>query len=196
VPCSPLPGTADPGGEVAAGHLSPEDGQLMAKDENLDVVLPAVRRTCRKDDQTAQEQVDEAKSMDESPSDRRPDPTNVLAIRMIDGFRALQAPSLGKKHCPTCGQATITTCPNCDAEILGEYIVPGVIGAGSGYSPPAYCHECGSRYPWTERALEAARELTSEDDELSDADKELLASSLDESRTRLGLNWRRVASSA
>jgi hypothetical protein len=31
----------------------------MAKDENLDVVVPAVRRAGRKDDQAAQEQVDE-----------------------------------------------------------------------------------------------------------------------------------------
>jgi hypothetical protein len=31
----------------------------MAKDENLDVVLPTVRGAGRKDDQTAQEQVDE-----------------------------------------------------------------------------------------------------------------------------------------
>ena len=32
----------------------------MAKDENLDVVVPAVRRAGRKDDQAAQEQVDES----------------------------------------------------------------------------------------------------------------------------------------
>jgi hypothetical protein len=31
----------------------------MTKDENLDVVLPTVRRAGRKDDQTAQEQIDE-----------------------------------------------------------------------------------------------------------------------------------------
>jgi hypothetical protein len=43
-----------PAAKSRPAHLSPEDGQLMAKDENLDVVLPAVRRTCRKDDQTAQ----------------------------------------------------------------------------------------------------------------------------------------------
>jgi hypothetical protein len=40
------------------------------------------------------------------------------------------------------------------------------------YDAPRHCHECGKAYPWTERALEAARDLIALSDRLSIQEKE------------------------
>lgn len=59
--------------------------------------------------------------------------------------------------CTMCGSKTISSCPNCGARILGYHNIPGVIHAF--YDIPAYCHQCGKPYPWTEEKLKAAKEL-------------------------------------
>jgi hypothetical protein len=40
------------------------------------------------------------------------------------------------------------------------------------YDAPRHCRECGKPYPWTQRAVEAARDLISLSEKLSDAEKE------------------------
>jgi hypothetical protein len=61
------------------------------------------------------------------------------------------------KFCKKCGEPGISTCPQCSGKIHGMKAL------GRGWAPflgpAAYCHECGKPYPWTERALAAAREL-------------------------------------
>ena len=88
-------------------------------------------------------------------------------------------PQHSKKFCDKCGAATTTTCQACSAPIQGDYYVPNFIGA-SHYSPPAFCHNCGKPYPWTEARLKAAHELSDELDNLTDDEKESLKKSLDE----------------
>lgn len=66
-------------------------------------------------------------------------------------------PELREAFCSQCGEATSTNCQKCNAPIRGDYHVEGVFG--SGYEPPAFCHNCGSRFPWTERKIAGAVEL-------------------------------------
>jgi hypothetical protein len=84
---------------------------------------------------------------------------------------------LRKNFCPKCGAQTIHECPHCGENIQGDYIVPGVVVAGRSRRAPAYCHNCGQAFPWTEARLEAARQLTLETEELGE-EKESLAGSL------------------
>ena len=53
--------------------------------------------------------------------------------------------------------------------------------AGSGpYRPPKYCGECGKPFPWTEKALQAAKEYTDELVELTPDEKVMLKEVLDD----------------
>lgn len=88
-------------------------------------------------------------------------------------------PQHSKNFCDRCGAATTTTCQTCGGPIQGEYHAPGVIVV-SEYAPPAFCHNCGKPYPWTEARLQAARDLSDELDNLSEDEKENLKKSLDD----------------
>jgi hypothetical protein len=77
-------------------------------------------------------------------------------------------PELREKYCSKCGEATITQCPECSANIRGDYYVEGIIGFGEGYEPPSFCFNCGSPFPWTNRKIEAAIELVQAGGKLSD----------------------------
>ncbi|UTW51906.1 DUF2321 domain-containing protein [bacterium SCSIO 12827] len=89
------------------------------------------------------------------------------------------SPELAEKFCSDCGAETISTCPSCQAKIRGDYHVPGVFGMG-GYTPPNFCHECGTAFPWARAKIDAAKELADELDELSDDEKEKLKSTIDD----------------
>lgn len=69
------------------------------------------------------------------------------------------SPELREKFCSKCGEPTITQCQKCSASIRGYYYVEGIISLGSGYEPPAFCHNCGKSFPWTERKIASAVEL-------------------------------------
>lgn len=44
--------------------------------------------------------------------------------------------------------------------IRGRYEVPDVVFITANKTPaPSYCYNCGNPYPWTESALESAKEL-------------------------------------
>ena len=58
-----------------------------------------------------------------------------------------------------------------------EYVIGGYFGGY--YDVPAFCHECGTPYPWTEAKIEATKALMDEQEELSDKERELLKASLD-----------------
>jgi hypothetical protein len=107
--------------------------------------------------------------------------------------RSQSRPEFSKKFCPDCGAETITQCPECHQPIQGALHSTYRIG-GSRYlrrpsgthtsttdgSVRAYCHACGKPYPWTSRSVEVAKALAQELDGLSDADKLLLQSSIDD----------------
>lgn len=103
-------------------------------------------------------------------------------------------------HCPQCGQTCISACLSCGAPIHGDCYerrpIRGVRYSGSiwdnqdaGCSPkgfaevvvepyivPAYCHACGSPYPWTAILLGEASRLVDLMEELTPEQKETLKS--------------------
>ena len=80
------------------------------------------------------------------------------------------------KFCDRCGEATMTTCPRCGAEIRGEYHSDVLIL--NEFKTPAFCHACGKPYPWTEATLKAAQDLAAELAGLSPEEREIVAKSL------------------
>ena len=69
-------------------------------------------------------------------------------------------PEETKKFCDKCGEATTSVCPKCSKPVHGFYHHPRV--GHSITKAPAFCHECGSAYPWTERQFAATKELANE----------------------------------
>jgi len=87
-------------------------------------------------------------------------------------------PEQNKPFCPHCGSKTITNCPSCGAKLQGEYEVEGLCFLGGTTKPSSYCYNCGQPYPWTKTALLAAADLISEEEALSDEQKQLIVDSL------------------
>ncbi|WP_234121147.1 DUF2321 domain-containing protein [Clostridium hydrogenum] len=81
------------------------------------------------------------------------------------------SPELKENFCSKCGAATITNCPDCNTSIRGYYEVEGVFSLGNKYKVPSYCHNCGKPYPWTKTALESAKSLIDEDENLNSDEK-------------------------
>ena len=79
-------------------------------------------------------------------------------------------PQFNTKHCEECGEPGIAECPACHHAIRGTYWGGG--GLSVNYDVPRHCPGCGKPYPWTERAVDAARELISLSEKLSPAEKE------------------------
>lgn len=82
------------------------------------------------------------------------------------------------QFCGECGDKIIQACPSCKAMIRGYYDVPGVISLGGSYEPAAYCFQCGTAYPWTERRMEAIADTLTATDELTEFEVESLRASL------------------
>src|SRR5262249_35658910 len=92
--------------------------------------------------------------------------------------RAFTQPNLNQDHCQHCGEPTITKCKSCASEIRGRYVGgPAIHGQ---FVAPSYCWKCGHPYPWTQRRLQAAKQLADELDELDETDREKLKASLDD----------------
>lgn len=88
-------------------------------------------------------------------------------------------PACAARFCSRCGERTISACATCGTHIHGDYVPPkGYLHIVREYEPPAFCHNCGSPYSWTQRGLTAARGLIDES-VLEDSDKETLLGSLD-----------------
>ena len=88
-------------------------------------------------------------------------------------------PELRKKFCSNCGEVTTMECPNCRTPIRGKYHAEGITVVRTP-PQPAFCHECGSAYPWTTRRIAAAKELAGEFEELSAEERDKLKKSLDD----------------
>lgn len=82
------------------------------------------------------------------------------------------------KFCTKCSAPIIGKCSFCSANITGKYSAEMFGISGQRYDRPAYCHNCGKPYPWTESALEAMKEIIWEDEDLFDDEKERMNQSL------------------
>lgn len=89
-----------------------------------------------------------------------------LITDSADAYSELQ-----EKFCSKCGSKTIMACQHCNSKIRGDYYVEGVWGV-SDYDIPAYCHNCGKPYPWTQAAIESAALLINEDENLNSDEKQ------------------------
>ena len=88
-------------------------------------------------------------------------------------------PEHNRKFCHQCGQPTITACPECNFDIRGDY-VGGAVVIGFQFPAPAFCENCGRPYPWTSRALAAAKELTDQMQGLTEDEKAQVKDDLSE----------------
>jgi hypothetical protein len=87
-------------------------------------------------------------------------------------------PDFAAQFCEKCGSPTITSCQKCDWPIRG--ISPTAWMADMGpYRPPSFCGECGTPFPWTKTALDAAKSLTDEQDSLTAEEKAELKTSIE-----------------
>ena len=101
-----------------------------------------------------------------------------------------KSPEDNKKFCDKCGSETITKCPRCKTEIQGDYeerqedeftYLPNrSYTIHMSEKAPAFCHNCGKPYPWTESKLKAADELADEIENLKPEEKDVLKKSLDD----------------
>jgi hypothetical protein len=89
-------------------------------------------------------------------------------------------PHRNRKHCHKCGKPTITACPDCGFDIRGEYIMREPFIRTEAFPAPAFCENCGTPYPWTKLALDAARELTDQMPNLTDTEKAEVKADLDD----------------
>lgn len=82
------------------------------------------------------------------------------------------------EFCEICGSKMIDKCPYCQSVIMewnyGKMIVVG----DPEYTRASYCKHCGKPYPWTQSAVESAKELIEEEDELDEIQRNKLLSSL------------------
>jgi hypothetical protein len=84
-------------------------------------------------------------------------------------------PDPRKKFCAQCGEPLVQACGFCDAEIRGIYVDSNpyyTADFARSYRPPRHCEACGTSYPWTDRKLQAARELIESEQALA-ADEKL-----------------------
>lgn len=86
-----------------------------------------------------------------------------------------RASPFAAKHCPKCGEETISQCPACNSIIRGDFEVEGVFSLGGyAWDPTAHCHQCGAPYPWTQAKLDAVEELAAAIEELTTHEREVI----------------------
>ncbi len=67
-----------------------------------------------------------------------------------------------KPFCGKCGEATLTACGACGSEV-DEFDFVGNKFDVTGFTPPAFCSDCGAAFPWTQRRQRAAVDLFAEE---------------------------------
>src|ERR1700677_3622724 len=106
--------------------------------------------------------------------ERKPLPEHVAQV-CLQGHLVLSSlkefPQFRKSFCEDCGAATISQCQTCGWP--GAGLGPNSwMGGGGPYRPPRFCGECGTPFPWTEKALSAAKEYTDDLAQLSAKEKD------------------------
>lgn len=86
-----------------------------------------------------------------------------------------QSPQFNQTFCQTCGAATMTTCPGCQAPIRGGYG-----GDWRQCEAPKFCINCGEPFPWTSLRIRAANDLAKELESIDDQDRSVLEESIGE----------------
>jgi hypothetical protein len=117
---------------------------------------------------------DEVRSLESKPlpSDRRAqDVAQICLAGHVANSRFRDYPEHNKEFCQLCGSKTVSTCQKCQHAIPGSF--PDVVSMGND-PPPKFCVHCGSPYPWTSTALEAALEAADEAENLSPEQREQL----------------------
>ena len=71
----------------------------------------------------------------------------------------------------------MTACPSCGRPIRGLPMFGVVL---TQYKPPAFCRYCGEPFPWTQGRVDAARELASEAENLTNDERKELADTIDD----------------
>ena len=87
------------------------------------------------------------------------------------------SPEFNQTFCQTCGAATMTKCPGCQAPIRGGYWGGGFVRE---CELPKFCINCGKRFPWTSLKIRAATDLAKELDSITDQDRSMLEESIGE----------------
>ena len=116
---------------------------------------------------------------DEGDDSRRFDTAQICLNGHIVNRMADDHPESNADYCKDCGEKTITRCPSCNANIRGYKHILGV-AYGDTSPAPGFCHSCGKSYPWTRVRIDAAKALAAEIEELSESDRILLQSSIDD----------------
>ena len=88
-------------------------------------------------------------------------------------------PEQRKDFCPNCGEATLTKCPDCSADIQGVPFEVETDWNGrqlyrrtmSSVDVPSYCMNCGKPYPWTRKKIVTAIQILTEFGNLEQAEK-------------------------
>ena len=91
----------------------------------------------------------------------------------VSNANSQRYPAHNKKFCSECGKPTTTRCSGCNMPIRGEFHVSGAVMV-SHFTPPAFCHECGKPYSWTQERIRVADQLTDEAENLDEKEKEAL----------------------
>ncbi len=84
-----------------------------------------------------------------------------------------------KKYCPECGNRVISSCQKCEAPIKGQYLKDDIKNDAT-WIRPSYCENCGEPFPWTIKAVEAAKEVTYGLKLLSDEQKKEVDEDIDD----------------
>lgn len=85
-----------------------------------------------------------------------------------------------KDFCEKCGAPTIVSCSKCGNPIRGSSTNPFTGIAQKYFIVPVFCEHCGSPYPWTVTAIEAAKELAYELELLEEQEQTALANTIDD----------------
>ena len=80
--------------------------------------------------------------------------------------------------CKKCGTKMLSKCPSCGRAIEEWHRSDDFIAGKPRYARANYCQGCGKPYPWTQTALDAAKELILESEELDILQRQKLAESL------------------
>lgn len=81
-------------------------------------------------------------------------------------------PQERQQRCAKCGEETIFQCPECTKEIRGFF--ESFEGLSTSCEIAAFCHDCGSPYPWTREQVEGLKMYIDEISELNQGERERL----------------------
>lgn len=78
--------------------------------------------------------------------------------------------------CSECGAKIISKCPKCGASIREK--LDSDYAAITEYTIPKYCFSCGQPFPWIQLAIDSARKIIEEDDQIEEDFQQKLRASL------------------